>query len=485
MPDSVDLSKFKRKTMVAGGQAVVSASYSRYTLQADVQTLAQLGYGWDGRAVPVHALQSMGTCPAVYLAERTVTGIVRRPDLFSIRHPDKAVEAKLRAEIEAWLWPLLPKITAAAARAFAYGTVAVVFDWERKTLKVRVPKDGGKARKKTLERHTHYGKVFEIHPDATQLRVDEQSTVTHVQTLVASYPMTRAHAWEWDPEFDEHVGQGARRRAWSSYCEWLIVRLLRDKYLERSVDSPRVAYAPGGKVEVDGVTYEKVDYVLKLLQDLRGSGEVGLPSDRDKEGNKQYEIDVLEIPDRAEVWDQALNRIEADIYAAYLVSALGGLDDAGGAASRTLEGMLKEHVEDLANWIAQGLTELVEHVHVANYDPEEVEAPEVYATDVGKREARKNLMDVLRLVNQAGRGEASMRADVPKLLDKIGVPLRDEPPVFPPGWGGQSGGEPGRQKEDSSDRQRRRDEADTEEGEDDTGGPRDEDGDPEPTEGQG
>lgn len=467
MAEKVDLSKFRRTGGMQLMAVPIGLGHGRLTVQAELHTIAQLGYGMDPRSVPVSALQLMSCNPAVYLAERTISGIMRRPDLYSVRHDDP----RILAEVEAWLWPLLPALTAAAARGFAYGTVAVVLDWERKTLRVLVPSGSGKPRNKTLQDHTHYRAAFEAHPDECEIELDEQGLVASVRVIGGSYSAERAQVWAWDPEFGSPLGQGARRRAWRSYCEHMLLTVLRDKYLERSVDSPRVAFVPDGTITVDGVVYEIPDYVNMLLEELRGSGSVALPGKRDASGNRLYEVDTLEIPDRADVWDQALARAESEIYRAYLVSPkLSGVDDAGGGESRTIEGMLREHVEDLANWVAEGLTRLAQIVHSKNYDSDKVEPPEIVATDVGKQQARKIMQEVLRLTNAAPRGEVSLRTDVPALLDRLGIPLRDEPPEFPEGWGDEGGDEVGRPRDPMGDREQRREDAETEQGEDDTGG---------------
>lgn len=467
MPEQeVDLKQFKRPQAAV----LTGAGFGRFTIQAELHAIAQLGYGLDPRTVPVSALQLQLTNPAVYLAMRTISGIIRRPDLWSVRHDDP----KIVAGVEAWLWPLLPLLSAAAARAFAYGTVAVVLDWERRTLRIMVPSGNGKKRAKTLQRHTHFARAFEIHPDETTLQLDAQGEVVAVQTLGGTYPTSRAHVWVWDGEFGQVVGQAALRRSWRPYCEHIIVSLLRDKYLERSVDAPRVSYSPDGQVVIDGVTWRIPDYVGHLLDQMRGSGSINLPSARygtDGAGERKYDVDVLDVPDRAEVWDQALNRCEAEMFLAFLVSSTlsGGLDDTGGAASRTLEGMLREHVEDLATFAASGLSRIVGLVHRANYDPDDVAPPEIVATDVGKAAARKIFQEVLRLGNTAARGEIAMRTDVPALLDKLGVPLREAP--FDPFAGPDpSGAEPGAPRDPQGGREERREDSRTEEGEDDTGG---------------
>lgn len=465
----VDLSKFKRAT-----SGLVAGSYGRYSLGLEVHTIAQLGYGLDPRTVPVSALQLMTTLPPVYMAIRTISGIIRRADLFSVKHGNP----KIVAEVEAWLWRLLPRLLGGAARGFIYGSVVVILDWERATLRIMVPKEGAAPRAKTLVDHTHFSAAYEIHPDETTFNLDPAGEIVSVNTLGGTYSKDRAVAWIWDSEFGDVQGQGALRRAWRSYCEWLIVSLLRDKFLERSVDAPRVAFAPDGKVTVGGVEWEIPAYVGHLLDELRGSGSLTLPSVRDGGGNLKYDVKLLDVnAAAADVFDKALDRCEASIFLACLVAPTlgGGLEEASGGAGRTLDGMLREHIEDLANFAAQGLTDLVQTVHRANYDPAKVDPPEIVATDVGKQAARKIYQEVLRLANSASRGEISMRTDIPRLLDKLGIPLRDAP-MDPfaepsPGAGPDPGSSPpGRPSDPMGQRQDRRDDAATDQGEHDTGG---------------
>jgi hypothetical protein len=469
MPDKpVDLRPFKR----ANTAALVQAR-GRVTLQFELHALAQLGYGLDPNSVPVEGLRVMGrTCPAIYPAEQTISGIVRRPDLFSVRHPDP----KIRAEVEAWLWPLLTRLLAGAARGFIYGTSACLLDWERRTLRIEVPKqdESGDTRAKTLVDHTHFGKAFELHPDVTAFHLDAQGEIVSLEVLGETYDANRVVPWIWDPEFGEVIGQGARQRAWLPYCTYLIVRLLRDKYLERSVDSPRIVYAPEGKVTIDGVEKTNAEHAVDLVMDVQGSGTVGLPSVTDNNGKEKYRVQTLDLPDRKDVWAEALDRCSGEVFQAYLVPPpmAGALEDAGGAATKALDGMLREFIENLALYCAAGLTRIVQIVHAKNYDPEKVEPPEIIATDVGKANARKTYLEVIKLANAAARGEVAARADLPKLLDALGIPVREAP--FDPFSGPDPSARPeGRPRDEHGDREGRREDARTPEGEEDTGAPRD------------
>lgn len=158
--------------------------------------LSQAVRGVDPRVVPLSALQSMGSHPIVYLAERAIGGIVRRPDLYYVRHAEKRVVK----ETEAWLWPLLPRLLAAATRAFAYGAAPVILDWGHEDLRIEVPRDAGGVRNRTLVAHTHFVAAHELWPGDVELeaRGDVLLALRHGGR---SYGSDRVCLFVWDPEF--------------------------------------------------------------------------------------------------------------------------------------------------------------------------------------------------------------------------------------------------------------------------------------------
>ena len=394
---------------------------ARYTQTLETWVQDQINQGVDPNAVNFRTLQSMGSHPVVYLAEQTITGLIRRPNLYYVSHPDK----RMVKETEEWLWPLLPTILSVAARAFAYGSVPVIFNWGTEDLRVQVPRDAEPGvRNRTLKEHVHYVSAHEVPPNEVEIDV-EDDVLQSVRFEGHVYRADRAHVFRWDPEFGEWIGQGARRRAWRDYCKSMVVSLLQSRYLERSVDSPRVAWAPPGTQKVEGEEIPNIRHVNQLLMALRGSGAVTFPSTRDAAGNKRYELEVLDLPDRKDVWHQALNRYDGGILKAYLVPpSLAGLEDLAAAGARILDGMLREFIQDLATFAAVNLSELVAIVHGMNHDPARVPAPEILAYEVPAA-VRKLYLEVLRLIGAASRKEAPADwVDVPALLDQLGVPLR-------------------------------------------------------------
>lgn len=467
----------------AGGAGTVSLVTDVFTLPLQASVLAQLGHGLDGACVSVPALQAMGRHPVIYLAEHTITGILKRPDLYTIDHPDSVV----KAAVEAWLWPLLPRLAAAACRAFAYGSVPVRLTIERGDLRIRVlTKDGTKERWRTVAGHTRYVRAQERRPDHVDAQVDVENELVSLRDHDRGDELgaDAAHVFRWDPEFDSWAGQGARRRAWRDWCEYLINTMLETLYLERSVDAPRIARSPDGETEVNGVKYENRQLMEMIAIGLRGSGVASLPGKKDAAGNWLFDLGVLNLPERGQEWDRAIGRRAANLFLAYLVAPqLAGVDSLPAGAGKTLDGMIREFVENLATWVAvENLQKIVERVHRWNYGAS-VETPTVCITDVGKANAKKTLLDVLGLVNAAGQGEISWRTDVPAALDRLGIPLRDVPPppfdqrVTPPAAGAPGGGPknateaapPGRPRDPTGQREQRRQDAQTTDGEDATG----------------
>lgn len=451
-PDApnVNMAAFERAAITS----LVGNRYLSQALEAYVYTA--IGSDVDPALVPEGALERMKRHPPVYLAERVVTGVIRRMDVYTVTHKDP----KIVKETEEWLWPILPRLLSAFARAYAYGSRGVVLNWGFEDLRLDVPsKEGTDTRLKTIKSHAHYVSAHSIRRSDFEHEATNDE-LDHITYAGERYDSDRAWVLRWDPEDeDDWWGQGARRRAWVDYCADVILGQLEAVYCERSVDNPRVAFAPDDTVTTDQGEEPVAHYVNRLLMTLRGSGAVTFPSDVDASGNELYRLQLLDVPDREKVWETAITRRERRIFMAYLAL----LGDGAAAAAKTLDGLLKEIVQDLASWVAEVLTEIVEKVHLANYDPKKVKPPEVEPADVGKAKAKQLLVEILRVV---GGEKVGRWVDVARTLDRLGISVVDTPekedkPPAPPG----------RPRDMIGDREERREDARTEEGEEDTGAP--------------
>lgn len=440
--------------------------------------LAQLGNAVDPDLVPFDALRAMGRHSVAYLAERTLTGIVQRPDLYAVAHDDKSI----KAETEAWLWPILPELARAYARAFVYGSAAVGLTWAREPLRFRVPSaDGKSARRRTLAGHSHYVAVRQLPNAAVSLELDAAGRVLAVLDTSGGaptprYPFDASAVFVWDPEPEQpFAGRGALRRAWPDLCKDTIVQLIRDKALERNVSPPRVGHAPVGETDVgDGQgPRPNLEVLADIMDELQGLGSAALPSVPN--GQAGWDISLLEAsPAAAETFDRALARGEARILMAFLLTpSMGGLEDLAATASKTLQGALQEFVQDLATAFASALDVLVRNVHEKNHTLADVEAPTIRVTDVGKAGARKTLLTLLQLANAAPISEIAHRLNTPEVLETLGAPVRAEAPaelLAAAAAAGQKAPQ-GRPEAPAGDRQQRREDAITDAGEEAVGAP--------------
>jgi len=427
------------------------------------------------------ALRGMDTDPIVYLAERSITALIRKPDLFHVKHPlgNKA----LVAEAEEWLWPLMLNgpILSILARSFIYGAIPYVLDLGNDEFVVRVPPAQGETNSttRTIPGYWRYVDAHELRPDRVTFDADASNRLTRLVDVTTglAYDAGRSRIAIWDRQFGEWAGQGARRRAWKPYAKGTIFDMLQAKYLERTVHTPLLIRAPGKDVGPTGEDDMSVgDFIAAQMETLMGGGYLPLPNDGWKDGRYEYEVVPLELPERSEVFERALNRFDSQVFAAYCVPpAMAQIDDAiGGGAARVLQQLFSTFVEGLACHAAHELSGLVAIVHGLNYDTKKVLAPEVGANEIPDK-VQKLYLDVLAKIGDAAQlGE---RVDVDQLLDYMGVPRKDGAPKepMPAGSGGPGAGRP---REPMGKREERREDAATPEGQEDTGAPRDEDGAP-------
>lgn len=426
----------------------------------------------DPLALSLAHLRRMDADPIVYLAEQAITGIMRRPDLYHVASPtgNKSHEA----EVYEWLWPLLPQLLPVIARSFLFGAAPYVLDIGREDLVFVVPGKSGKPRQKTIERHVHYAGVNELWPGNVSVDVDRGGKVVrlHDAETGLSYGAGLARLVLWDDQYGELKGQAARRRAWSPFAKGRIFELLQARYLERTVHTPLLVYGTGQSVPVDEDSPDELvpldEYVQDQLEELYGGGSLNMPSDRDANGNRTFEVEPLELPERSEVWDRALNRFDGQKLAAYLVPpGMTGIEDSlGGGSARVVKDLFSTFVERLVEHAAAELTCVVETVHLLNHKAKDGPAPECKASPIPDKKA-KTYLEVFRTI--ASSSDVGARVDGEALLKALDVPTHSG--EVPQGRSGDGSKPRGRPRDATGAREERREDGRTDEAGDDTGAP--------------
>ncbi|MCO5168070.1 MAG: hypothetical protein M9894_17135 [Planctomycetes bacterium] len=471
-----DPSEFKRAEFAGlnASQLVTLISYVE----------GEIGAATRPERVPWSVIEAMGWDPEVHLGETAATAPVCDSELFFVRHDDPVIVA----EVEEWLWALFARgLLQIVARSFAYGMVPYVFTWTVDDLQVTVKRQGKKPRNQVLRDHQHFAKVADVWPGDVELVTDQDDLVA-IKHGGKRYETDRAFATIYDRAWGSWIGRGSRRRAYRAWFKASMIDLWQCRWLERSVDPPRIGYAPKGTVKVDGRDMPTTDLLAAALMALKNGGATVLPSEvvGERGNTRAWGVDLLQLPDRSEVWHKALNRYGAEkVLAAMVPPSAVGMEDAPFAAARVPAELFIDFVQKLAVFVASELTRIVEVPHRVRYG-RSVKPPEVCARALPKA-MRKTLLEVFKTVQGATRyledGKVVTLGEQisDEVIDMLGLPKRStaeaaHPPASPESiaeaFVTPEGGQPGRKRDTTSDREERRENARSEEGEDDTGGPR-------------
>ncbi len=459
-----DLSEFERSSWDPSGMSLTQ-----------VAQFAAFGCGvrenMDPRLIPPEVLELLDYDTTYSIGNAAITAPALDPELYYVRGSGKDV-----AETEAWLRPILPHLLACFARAFSYGAIPVVLDWSVETLSFEVP-DNVELRRRNLVGHAHYGRVHEIWPSDAMAEVvnDRLLALTYSGKRYGGQDLDdpaeiRAFVATWDKAFGKLSGCGSRHRAFGPWWRKGTGELWNGRFLERGVDLPRVGYAPEGKVKVNGQDVDATKILRAAVLSLRNGSALILPSTYTASGEPLWKVDVLKATEgAADAFEKSLDRYDVQILEASYVPR-GGVDKAN-------EEQISDHAQRICDFAAERVSEVISVVDRVRYG-KRADAPRLLANDVPKRK-RKLLLEIFGhvkdAVHETSDGKRYKMSELvhPEILPQLGVRTRsiEEAARAPrPEDFGPAPGAPGRPGEPSSDRDQRRDESKTIEGESDTGG---------------
>lgn len=486
IPADPDLSEFERATWAVG------------TLGA--QGLIHLGaYGMGCRAdtdpmqVSDLVLDAIGCHPVVSTGESVVCGPATDPELYFIRRGRGATDQHV-SEVEAWLRPLLTMQRAPLleqiARAFAYGTVAVVLDLGVQDLAIRVlsevqetdPVTGKTVTRKqdrgrNLPWHVHYVASHELWPGDTTIFVEHDKLLGVSEVLSgAQYGgedldtpgLRRAFLSMWQPQFGRWRSPGSRHRAYRDWFEEGHTRTWEMRMVERNVDLARVGYAPDGEITLGGQKVSSAKLLRAQIAGLRNGSTIVLPSSYDSNGNRLWEVKTLDGGENR-------HQVFGTVMDARAMRMLWACMIPGGKPDKATEEMVMDSVQRVCDFTARTLTRIVNRCLAITYGDGKVML-EVLANDVPKRKLRL-VQQVFSTVADATQrlpdGRVYTLAELvdPEIVAQLGIKMRSvDEAAHEPAAAPAPGGPPGAPLDVASSREERRDDADTIEGEEDTGG---------------
>ncbi len=484
---SPDLEEFARSTW----------SLSTLGIQ-DVVALGAIGAGCTpatrAEFVPLEIKDLIArTDPVVYTMLSVVTGPAKDPELYYLRCDDK----KLVPEVEAWLRPLLTKqrapLLAQICRAFAMGSVPIVLDYVSEDLAWEQERGGAGGSdvstfRRTAKGHVHYARSHEVWPGEASLRVDGDRLLGLIYSGqeyggedLDDPGRARAFLSIWDPSYGRWGGQGAIDRVYKDWLEGGMARLWEMRALERVVDPARIGYAPNRDIEIGGQKISAVKLLRAQMLSLRNGSVMTLPGEVDGNGNALWRVEAPFTPGQGhEIAKQAIDA--RDVRKAWACLSPGGPVD------KASEEQFMDSIQSVCDFAAATLTRMVNVCVKVTHGPA---APfvQVIANDIPKRKMR-TVLEVFRATSSATQrmpdGRVYTLAELvdPEILDQLGIKARTVAtaahlPAYPESIAeafsappsGEGGEKPvGRPNDTTSQREERRDNAETIEGEGDTGG---------------
>jgi len=474
---SPDLTDFERANWTWSGMT-----------SADVLALASYGMGCrpetPPQAVPMDVIDAMGWHPVIYAGESLLTAPATDPELYYLRGPDTADGRRVVAECEAWLRPLLTiqraPLLSQITRAVAYGAVPIILDYQVAPLSFEQDADNTKGKiTRTILGHAHYVRSHEINPAEVQLRVmhDRLLGVIYAGQEYGGEDLddpgrARAFLAIWDQQFGRWIGHASRRRAYRDWIEEGMARLWEIRYTERSVDLPRVGYAPEGTIKINGQDVPATKLLRAQIMSMRNGSAMVLPSTIGADNQPAWKVEFPSVPPRHEGFAYAISSRGARMLLATLCPS---------DLNKANEEAFMDGVQRVCDFAARTLTRMVRAVLRVRYG-ERAPFVQVLANDIPKRKLR-TLTQVFGAVSSAthhmpdGRVYTLAELVHPEILDQLGVRALtvDEAAHEPaaPEATAEIVGAPragGRPLEPAGEREERRDNARTIEGEYDTGG---------------
>lgn len=429
--------------------------------------LGQIGEHTLPQHIPWYVIDAMAYDPYIFLGEQIWAAPLQDAALYRVEHADPAIKAEAKAVLDKVKRPLLR----AVCNAFAYGCSPYVMAWIAEDLVVQVARDGSKPFNRNMRGHQHYQRVHELHPGDVEVTLEDDVLVA-IHYGRKAYGPDRGFLSTWCKRFGKPEGIGSRHRAYRPWYKGEYLDLWQGRYLERSVDPPRIGYAPAGEITIDGETFQATELLADAVMALKNGGVAALPGTVN-EGERVFGVSVMDLPDRSDVFHKALNQTAADKFVASLVPpTAAGIADSAFASGRIHSELLQEVLNYASSWIAEQLEAVLEVPHRVTHG-ESVPAPKVVAREFPAAKAKRMLeiyKSAANVPRRVGEDQEVTLAELvdPSILEELGVPVRSiedaarEKKAPPPM-------QPGRPRDVTSDREERRERAREPEGEDDTG----------------
>jgi hypothetical protein len=294
--------------------------------------------------------------------------IVRAPLInaqFTVESKDPVVKAAVEQEFKR----KYRRIAKAGSLALGFGYQVVEKTYKPKRVTVEIGEKLGEAEEKDLGTKWSFDKIKAIDPRTLSLVVDEgkdewagvrQNSLLTGRSTDAVIGPERVSLWSYRSEdvFGDLRGYGKYDDVYSPWWEKIFFELAQGRYYERHGDPTPIGRADASYMRGDKAL-DGFELMEDVMQAIKLTGGVILPSLRDDKGNFKYDLSYLLDDQRGDMFQIPINARALAVRRAFWLTDEVGTEQGSGSRARaevhadtmseTLESILYDFFEDFVN----------------------------------------------------------------------------------------------------------------------------------------
>ena len=277
---------------------------------------------YDPSDVPYSIKKKMSKDPQVALgiAARQAP-LVAAWSNFTVQSQDEEYAAFVKAAMK----PVIRSLAKSSLRAELYGHAPhekiFIRDDVQGEMDVAAPKAGtGDAKvKREWKGAIVYRKLKDLEPWNTSYWYHRSGGFAAMRYGGSSgpfVPAAKSFIYTNNKQFENLYGNALLENVYDDWYKRSVMVMFLCRYMEKKADPTTLVYAPASDVEEDpdGTERSAVHSAAKEISDnVQNSATVGIPAIFDEDGNRLFDVKVLEYPDRSELFLAVINYFDVRI----------------------------------------------------------------------------------------------------------------------------------------------------------------------------
>lgn len=244
-------------------------------------------------------------------------GVIKGPLLAAqwwVECEDKAIEAFIGAQLKRLWYPALRGML--LALDFGFSALEKVWVLDGRGEGSVSPTNNGGEVKVSLK------KLKDLDPRTLEILADERGDFAGLKQTYpkeVTLPPEKCLIFTHQKEFGNLYGTSRLRPAYEPWYWQSLMYQFCNRYFERRGAPPIKATAPPGKTLVAGTEKDNLDLIYQAAAGLKDNAVVAMPSLRDGQGNRLWDLEFLEDDKRGEMFLAYIEHLDQKILRALLV----------------------------------------------------------------------------------------------------------------------------------------------------------------------